>query len=113
MGVAAHRFGPNRAYLGTDTRAWELLLGGAAAMSWPLGPGGRGRHRRAWSAVATLGLAGVVVGAVLASGPPGWIWDGGLVAIAACASAVVVGSVRAPRGRWPGPSPSARSPGSG
>jgi len=39
MGVAAHHFGANRAYLGTDTRAWELLLGGAAAMVWPPGRG--------------------------------------------------------------------------
>ena len=44
MGVAAHHFGPNRAYLGTDTRAWELLLGGAAAMIWP--PGRAGTRRR-------------------------------------------------------------------
>ncbi len=35
MGVAAHVYGANRAYLGTDTRAWELLLGGAVAMVWP------------------------------------------------------------------------------
>ena len=37
MGLAADWLGPNRAYLGTDTRAWELLLGGAAAMIWPPG----------------------------------------------------------------------------
>ena len=37
MGVAAHLYGANRAYLGTDTRAWELLMGGAAAMLWPPG----------------------------------------------------------------------------
>jgi peptidoglycan/LPS O-acetylase OafA/YrhL len=46
MGVAAHHFGSNRAYLGTDTRAWELLIGGAAAMIWPPGraaPEGGGR----------------------------------------------------------------------
>ena len=75
--------GPNRAYLGTDTRAWELLLGGAgghgsgrpagtrpAAGLWSRPH--RGRCWPAWS----LGRAG-------GRGPPGWIWDGGLVAIAA------------------------------
>ena len=49
MGVAAHVLGPNRAYLGTDTRAWELLLGGAAAMIWP--PGSRRRRRPAAAVV--------------------------------------------------------------
>jgi peptidoglycan/LPS O-acetylase OafA/YrhL len=98
MGVAAHRFGPNRAYLGTDTRAWELLMGGAAATVWPLGREATPGSRRVWSALAVVGLAGVAVGASVASGPPEWIWDGGLVAIAGCATAVVVGSARAPAG---------------
>ncbi len=40
MGVAAHIYSANRAYLGTDTRAWELLLGGTAAMLWPPGRAG-------------------------------------------------------------------------
>jgi len=98
MGVAAHWLGPNRAYLGTDTRAWELLMGGAAAMVWPpvTAPGSE-RHSW-WSALTVLGVVGVVLGAATAGGPPGWIWDGGLVAIAACATLVVVGAMRAPRG---------------
>ncbi len=56
MGVAAHHFGPNRAYLGTDTRAWELLLGGAAAMIWPPGRAARPRAgARAGVATADCG----------------------------------------------------------
>ncbi len=96
MGVAAHLYGANRAYLGTDTRAWELLGGGLLAMLWPsheVHPGGR-----RWSALATMGMAGVVAGACVAGGPPGWVWDGGLVAIAACAGLVVIGVVRHPAG---------------
>ncbi|HEX3981894.1 MAG TPA: acyltransferase, partial [Acidimicrobiales bacterium] len=96
MGVAAHRYGANRAYLGTDTRAWELLLGGAAAMLWP--PGRETQHRRVWSVLTVVGLAGLAVGASVAGGPPSWIWDGGLVAIASCATLVIVGAVRAPDG---------------
>jgi len=98
MGVAAHHFGSNRAYLGTDTRAWELLIGGAAAMIWPPGraaPEGGGRHGRLWSWLTALGVGGMALGVAHAGGPPGWIWDGGLVAIAACAMVVVVGSVQA------------------
>jgi len=105
MGVVAHHFGSNRAYLGTDTRAWELLLGGAAAMIWPPGrapapgsvaaPGSGGRHGRLWSWLTALGVCGVALGTMHAGGPPGWIWDGGLVAIAACAIVVVVGTMMA------------------
>ncbi len=96
MGVAAHLYGANRAYLGTDTRAWELLVGGAAAMVWPRGEEGRSRNRSTtWSVVTALGLAGVAVGAAVAGGPPSWIWEGGLVAIAACATVVVVGVTKA------------------
>ena len=67
MGVAAHWLGANRAYLGTDTRAWELLMGGAAAMVWPLGTEVRAEHQRRWSALTALGLAGVVLGAAVAA----------------------------------------------
>ena len=44
MGVAAHLFGANRAYLGTDTRAWELLVGAIGAVVLPIL--GDLRHRR-------------------------------------------------------------------
>jgi peptidoglycan/LPS O-acetylase OafA/YrhL len=94
MGVAAHLFGPNRAYLGTDTRAWELLLGGAVAMLWP--PGRAASRGRNWAVLAVIGAAGVAAGVVSTGGPPAWVWDGGLVGIAACAGLVIVGSVRAP-----------------
>jgi len=96
MGEAAHIYSTNRAYLGTDTRAWELLLGGAAAMLWPPGrPASRGRT---WSVLAAFGVIGVGAGAMWSGGPPWWVWDGGLVGIAACATLVIVGAVRAPRG---------------
>ncbi len=98
MGVAAHVLGANRAYLGTDTRAWELLLGGAAAMIWPPGSPTPAARVRLWSTLAVFGLAGLAVGTSLAGGPPSWIWDGGLVAIAACSLLVILGALRAPGG---------------
>jgi len=101
MGVAAHLYGFNRAYLGTDTRAWELLFGAAAAV-W-LCPGSRrNTGSRLWSAgllwrFGPVGAAGLVaVGMARAGGPPGWIWDGGLVAISLAALVAVVGVTRAP-----------------
>jgi len=94
MGVAEHLYGPNRAYLGTDTRAWELLLGGAAALLWP--PGSAVTRRRPWAVLTALGVAGVVAGAWWSGGPPWWTWDGGLVGFALCAGLVIVGGIRAP-----------------
>jgi peptidoglycan/LPS O-acetylase OafA/YrhL len=94
MGVAAHTLGPNRAYLGTDTRAWELLLGGAAAMMWP--PGSTTTRTRLWTVLGLAGLAGVVLGAWRAGGPPWWIWNGGLVVIGCCAAMMILASIRAP-----------------
>ena len=97
MGVADHLYGSNRAYLGTDTRAWELLVGGAIAMIWRPGPTAS-RHGRLWSWLTVGGLIGLAVGVATAGGPPQWIWDGGLVAIVVCGGLVVLGSVRAPDG---------------
>jgi peptidoglycan/LPS O-acetylase OafA/YrhL len=96
MGVADHLYGANRAYLGTDTRAWELLLGGAAAMLWP--PGQTSRRPRTWTVLSGLGLLGLVAGALTVGGPPAWVWDGGLVALALGAGLLIVGSLRAPTG---------------
>jgi hypothetical protein len=48
--------------------------------------------------LAAVGLAGVLVGAVGAGGPPPWVWDGGLVAIAVCGGLAIVGSIRYPSG---------------
>ena len=95
MGVAAHIFGVNRAYLGTDTRAWELLLGGALAMAWPANSPTSGRSP-AWRWAAPIGTVILTAGIWTAGGPPQWIWDGGLVAIALGAGLLIVGSIRAP-----------------
>jgi peptidoglycan/LPS O-acetylase OafA/YrhL len=96
MGIAAHLFGPNRAYLGTDTRAWELLLGGAAALLWPPGQAGSRSRSRNWTVLAGVGAVGVLAGILSTGGPPMWVWDGGLVGVAVCAGLLIVGSVRAP-----------------
>ncbi|MHB1853749.1 MAG: acyltransferase family protein [Acidimicrobiales bacterium] len=108
MGVAAHVYGFNRAYLGTDTRAWELLFGAAAAV-WlrpGLAAGGRRRPRpaparpagRLWRFGPVAGAGIVAAGISVAGGPPGWIWDGGLVVISLAVLLVVVGVARVPDG---------------
>jgi len=103
MGVAAHLYGFNRAYLGTDTRAWELLFGAAAAV-WLCPKPGRSNSGvrpstgRLWRFAPVAAAAVVAIGMARAGGPPGWIWDGGLVAISLAALVVVVGATRAPEG---------------
>ncbi len=96
MGVAAHVFGANRAYLGTDTRAWELLLGGALSMAFP--PERPTLGRLPWPAATVAGLAGVSVGIAFTGAPGGWIWDGGLVAMGLGSALVISGVVQAPAG---------------
>jgi peptidoglycan/LPS O-acetylase OafA/YrhL len=96
MGVAAHTQGFERAYLGTDTRAWELLLGGLGAMA--LRSRQPVRRPGLWSWATVVAACGVGVGTAWAGGPPSWVWDGGLVAIATCVVVIVVGSVRHPDG---------------
>lgn len=94
MTIAYHLFGANRAYLGTDTRAWELLVGALAAMLWP--PGRPSVRSRWWGRAGAIGLAALVAGTTQAGGPPEWIWDGGMAAMAVAAAALLVGSVKAP-----------------
>jgi len=102
MGVCAHLESVNRAYLGTDTRAWELLLGGIGAMV--ARPGVSSSPNRLWSWASIVGAAGLVAVIVLAgtgnvtAQPPTWVWNGGLVAGAGCTLVVLIGSIRAPRG---------------
>jgi peptidoglycan/LPS O-acetylase OafA/YrhL len=105
MGFADHIWGLNRAYLGTDTRAWELLLGGVAALCFP--PGAPSRRRPAqpgeparpgvslWPVIALIGVAGVAVVVSLANRQPGWLWDGGLFAAGLATVAVLVACTRA------------------
>jgi len=101
MGVAAHLYGFNRAYLGTDTRAWELLFGAAAAV-WLRPAPGTARPRRwtgpIWRFAPVAAAVVVGLGLAVAGGPPGWIWDGGLVAISLAALVIVVGVTRATDG---------------
>jgi peptidoglycan/LPS O-acetylase OafA/YrhL len=102
MGVLAHLDSVNRAYLGTDSRAWELLIGGAAAMVFRPGAA-EGALVRRWAWLSGAGALGVAAALAAASvgapqSPPGWVWDGGLVGLAVAAVVVILGVTRAPTG---------------
>ena len=97
MGVAAHVLGPDRAYLGTDTRVWELLLGGLGAMALrsagptaspcPVERGHHGWASGSWPSARRSGRA-----------RPGGSGTVGSSPSALGALVVVVGSVRHPEG---------------
>jgi len=49
-----------------------------------------------WKVLTPVGLTIVALGVWRATGPPAWVWDGGLVLIASGAGLVIVGVVREP-----------------
>jgi peptidoglycan/LPS O-acetylase OafA/YrhL len=86
---------PSRIYYGTDTRAFELLIGAALAVVMA----GRSRPSRAGRrALHTAGFVAIgAVAAACATVPPqGWMWRGGLVAVGVL-TAVVIASISLPR----------------
>lgn len=90
-----------RAYEGTDTRAFGLLIGAALAMVWPsrrlIGRVSR-QARRTLDLIGTVGLLGIVVLIVTTSEFSPFIYRGGLVLLS-IATAMVVASVAHPSSR--------------
>jgi peptidoglycan/LPS O-acetylase OafA/YrhL len=85
--------GVNRVYLGTDTRAFELLVGAFLAMIVAARPEPSTRRARLlhWAVLPALGW--LAFAWYSASGPPGWLFEGGLFACA-LAGAVLVADAR-------------------
>jgi peptidoglycan/LPS O-acetylase OafA/YrhL len=84
----------NRVYLGTDTRAFDLLAGAAVAFWVAARPEpGRG-GRRALHVAGMAGAALFVVcwwqaGVAFTEGPPQWMTDGGFLLVAVSIAAVI------------------------
>ena len=90
---------PSRAYFGTDSRAFELLVGAALALALANRP--RWQPRRA-GALHSAGAGSLLVlgaGWSLLSGPPAWMFRGGFL-VAALLAGVLIASVSRPD---PGP----------
>jgi peptidoglycan/LPS O-acetylase OafA/YrhL/lysophospholipase L1-like esterase len=88
---------PSRVYYGTDTRAFELLVGAGLAILLARRPP---LHRRAGrgalqgAGLVSMGL--LIYGFVAIGGPPGWLYQGGLLG-ATVLVGVVIASVIQPR----------------
>ncbi|HEY7946957.1 MAG TPA: acyltransferase family protein [Acidimicrobiales bacterium] len=89
-----HGASVNRVYLGTDTRAFDLLAGAAVAF-WVTGRPQPGRSARRLLHLAGMGAVAVFVicwwraGVPFADGPPGWMTDGGFLLVAVCIATVI------------------------
>jgi peptidoglycan/LPS O-acetylase OafA/YrhL len=89
-----HGASVNRVYLGTDTRAFDLLAGATVAFLVAARPDPGLRARRALHGLGVLGAAAFVVclwraGVPLSQGPPAWMTDGGFLLVAVAVAAVI------------------------
>jgi peptidoglycan/LPS O-acetylase OafA/YrhL len=92
---------PSRVYYGTDTRAFELLIGAALAMVWPSARLRGSISRGARLVCDGMGLAGLAALAVLTwytTTYSAFLYHGGFVLLS-IATAVVVASLVHPAGR--------------
>ncbi|MBJ7607916.1 MAG: acetyltransferase [Candidatus Dormibacteraeota bacterium] len=83
---------PNRVYYGTDTRAFELLVGASLALVWPsthlLGVSSRVR-RLALDVAGTLGLAIIVLMVWSTNQYQGFLYRGGMLILAIATAGAV------------------------
>ncbi|TME48646.1 MAG: acyltransferase, partial [Chloroflexi bacterium] len=84
---------PNRMYYGTDTRAFELLIGASLALVWPsrrVVAAISRRRRAALDAVGVSGLAVIALMVVYTNQYQPFVYQGGLVLLSLAAAALVV-----------------------
>jgi peptidoglycan/LPS O-acetylase OafA/YrhL len=86
---------PSRAYFGTDSRAFELLVGAVLALLLANRPRWQPRRPAALHAGGAGSLVALGAGWSLLGGPPAWMFRGGLLA-AAVLAAVLIASVSRP-----------------
>ena len=83
---------PNRVYYGTDTRAFELLLGAALAFMWPSRRLSRtlaGSGRAALEVTGATGLVGIAVLIAVTNDYDSFIYRGGLVLLSLATVAAI------------------------
>lgn len=89
-----HGASVNRVYLGTDTRAFDLLAGAMVAFVVAARPEPRRRARRALHALGLVAAAGFALcwwrcAVPFGDGPPQWMTDGGFLLVALCIAGVI------------------------
>jgi peptidoglycan/LPS O-acetylase OafA/YrhL len=94
-------YDPTRVYEGTDTRAFELLIGAALAFVWPsrrLRPGVRPAARTVLDVLGVVGLAGILVLVSTTDSYSPFLYPGGLLLLS-CATAATVAALAHPATR--------------
>lgn len=87
---------PSRVYYGTDTRAFELLIGAALAMLWPsrrVAAALSRRGVRTLDAVGACGAVGIALMVAFTNQYQATLYQGGLVVVSIAAAAVVASLV--------------------
>jgi peptidoglycan/LPS O-acetylase OafA/YrhL len=79
-----------RAYFGTDTRAFELMIGAVLALAVHGRPAWGGARKQVLHGAGIAAFAALGVGWSLLAGPPVWMFRGGFVAAAVLAAAVIL-----------------------
>ena len=85
-------YDPTRAYEGTDTRAFGLLIGASLAILWPSSEASRGVRPAAPVLLDAIGLAGLIGTVVLVwktSSFSGFLYPYGFVLLSLCTAAMV------------------------
>jgi peptidoglycan/LPS O-acetylase OafA/YrhL len=80
---------PSRVYFGTDTRAFELLVGAVLALVVSRRPEPGRRAQRWLHAAGALGLAGVLSMMVVVRDTSSWMYRGGFLLVALLAAATI------------------------
>ncbi|MDQ6816953.1 MAG: acyltransferase [Actinomycetota bacterium] len=85
-------YDPTRAYEGTDTRAFALLIGAALAILWPSSEASRGIRPAAPGVLDALGLAGLIGAIVLVwktSSFSSFLYPYGFLLLSLCTAAMI------------------------
>ncbi len=96
--LAAGHASTTRLYFGTDTRAFELMIGALVAVAVQRRPAFGPRASRALHVGGIAALSVLVAGWVTLAGSPRWMFEGGFVAAAVLASVVILSVARSNHG---------------
>jgi peptidoglycan/LPS O-acetylase OafA/YrhL len=89
---------PSRVYYGTDTRAFELLVGAGLAVLLARRPPLRSPALGVLNVAGAVSMGLLVYAIVAVGGPPGWLYQGGLLGATVLVALVIANVIQPRRG---------------